>query len=219
MDIKITIHSPSRLATRVGLVLGIPLALLLGPRAMAWADLQIKTWTAGDKLTAADLNAEFAKVKGEFASTKRQIKIGDAGTIANIAFTTTNGPPLVPAEPIVTFTVTEPGMYRISGHIRTACLNKIAGDRETSVSIDPRILPDGVDKNAIKVAALDDTIHQSGPGNTQQLISFAYLRPEYYANLSPGQYTFGITASGSCDIESGGIYPGYSRLIAERVNP
>jgi hypothetical protein len=36
---------------------------------MAWADLQLKNWTAGEKLTAAALNTEFAKIKTALDST------------------------------------------------------------------------------------------------------------------------------------------------------
>jgi len=58
---------PTARQTRLGLLIGLPLALIFGQRAVAWADLQLKTWTAGQPLKAADLNAEFQKVKDEIA--------------------------------------------------------------------------------------------------------------------------------------------------------
>jgi len=54
---------PTARQTRLGLLIGLPLALIFGQRAVAWADLQLKTWTAGQPLKAADLNAEFQKIK------------------------------------------------------------------------------------------------------------------------------------------------------------
>jgi len=38
----------------------VPLAMVLGARAISWAAAQIKTWKTGDTLTADDLNATFA---------------------------------------------------------------------------------------------------------------------------------------------------------------
>jgi hypothetical protein len=46
-------------ATRLGLILGVPLALVIGVQAVTWA--ATKTWTSGETLTAADLNNNFAE--------------------------------------------------------------------------------------------------------------------------------------------------------------
>jgi hypothetical protein len=53
---------PSKAATRVGLLLGVPLVLLVGSYAVSWAAAAIKTWTSGETLTATDLNGNFAAV-------------------------------------------------------------------------------------------------------------------------------------------------------------
>lgn len=55
---------PTPRQTRLGLLVLVPLALVLGPRALAWADLQIKTaWSKGDKLSATEMGDQFAKIK------------------------------------------------------------------------------------------------------------------------------------------------------------
>jgi len=46
-------------AMRLGLILGVPLALVIGVQAVTWA--ATKTWTSGETLTAADLNNSFAE--------------------------------------------------------------------------------------------------------------------------------------------------------------
>lgn len=45
--------------TRVGLLIGTPVAVILGVRVLAWAAVS-KTWKSGDVLTAADLNSTLA---------------------------------------------------------------------------------------------------------------------------------------------------------------
>src|SRR4051794_22992163 len=50
----------SRLVMRLVLLLAIPLALILGERALSWAAAQLKTFKDGDVLTADDLNAQLA---------------------------------------------------------------------------------------------------------------------------------------------------------------
>jgi hypothetical protein len=72
---------PSRWATRVGLLTGIPIAVLLGAHAISWAAAALKTWNDGDTLTAADLNANFAALNAA---------IGDGGALSSVAVT----PPL-----------------------------------------------------------------------------------------------------------------------------
>jgi hypothetical protein len=48
------------LVRRLALLIGIPLAVVGGVRAVSWAAASLKTWTTGEVLTAADLNGNFA---------------------------------------------------------------------------------------------------------------------------------------------------------------
>ena len=54
---------PSRTQTRRWLWMTVPLAVLLGPSAVAWAQTILKTWAPGDTLTAEELNANFAALQ------------------------------------------------------------------------------------------------------------------------------------------------------------
>ncbi len=64
MRIKLsTDRIPSRSFTRIGLLVGVPFSFLVGARALSWAAAQWKTWTDGETLTAADLNANFAALQ------------------------------------------------------------------------------------------------------------------------------------------------------------
>jgi hypothetical protein len=58
---------PSPWATRVGLLVGVPLAIVVGARAVSWAAVTLKAWNDGDTLTAADLNANFAALSSAIA--------------------------------------------------------------------------------------------------------------------------------------------------------
>jgi len=49
--------APSPRATRIGLLVVVPVALLLGARAVSWA--VPKVWSSGETLTAEDLNRNF----------------------------------------------------------------------------------------------------------------------------------------------------------------
>ncbi len=60
MSEKADKHGLSRTATRAGLLVGVPLAVVLGTQAIAWAAATLKTWTAGETLKADDLNANFS---------------------------------------------------------------------------------------------------------------------------------------------------------------
>jgi C1q domain len=51
-----------------GLRIGIPLALLLGGGAVAWA-AGLHTWMTGDALQASDLNGNFAQLQNEITTT------------------------------------------------------------------------------------------------------------------------------------------------------
>ena len=61
-------RTPSVAMTRVGLLVGVPLAVVLGIQAIAWATVALKTWNSGETLTASDLNANFDSIKNELAS-------------------------------------------------------------------------------------------------------------------------------------------------------
>lgn len=53
---------PSVSFVRLGLLICVPLALLIGVRAISWA-VNLKTFNSGETLTAADLNANFDEIK------------------------------------------------------------------------------------------------------------------------------------------------------------
>jgi hypothetical protein len=71
---------PSRRTTRLGLLIGVPLALLVGARAISWAAVTLKTWNSGDTLTAADLNANFTAITNGIASGQQTVRIGAVAT-------------------------------------------------------------------------------------------------------------------------------------------
>lgn len=50
---------PSVSLTRIALIILTPLAVVTGMRIVAWAATPVKTWSAGETLTAADLNTNF----------------------------------------------------------------------------------------------------------------------------------------------------------------
>ena len=76
-----------------GLRVGIPLAVLLGGGAIAWAGL--KTWSAGDPLLAADLNANFTYLQSATptvtAWTAYTPSVTSSSTGATISNLTTTG--------------------------------------------------------------------------------------------------------------------------------
>jgi hypothetical protein len=59
--------TPSISLTRIGLLVLVPLAVVLGVRAVAWA-VNLKTWSSGDTLTAADLNGNFAAINNQLVA-------------------------------------------------------------------------------------------------------------------------------------------------------
>jgi len=73
MEIKITIKAPSAQATRVGLLVGVPLALLLGGQWAARADYTPKPWADQELLSAEKMNGEFAAISAELAALRQQI--------------------------------------------------------------------------------------------------------------------------------------------------
>jgi hypothetical protein len=59
-------NTPSPAFTRLALIIGVPIAVLIGARAISHA-LTLKTWNTGDTLTAAELNANFQAIENELA--------------------------------------------------------------------------------------------------------------------------------------------------------
>src|SRR5687768_152488 len=57
---------PSPAFTRLALIVTVPVAVLIGSRAISHA-LTLKTWSTGDTLTAAELNANFQAIEDELA--------------------------------------------------------------------------------------------------------------------------------------------------------
>jgi hypothetical protein len=55
----------SRFARRLAVIVGIPLAVLGGARAVSWGAATLKTWMDGDTLTAADINGNFAALAAQ----------------------------------------------------------------------------------------------------------------------------------------------------------
>lgn len=76
MKIMIQLDPPTA-AKKWALRIGVPVALLLGGGAVAWA-AGLKIWNAGDTLTAADLNANFAYVQSEIAGGATSLAAGGA---------------------------------------------------------------------------------------------------------------------------------------------
>ena len=60
---------PARIKCRA-LTIGIPLAILAGAGAVAYANVKYD-WKAGDTLTAADLNANFSEIDTRVARRER----------------------------------------------------------------------------------------------------------------------------------------------------
>ena len=58
---------PSVSLTRIALIVLVPVTLLLGVQAMAWA-VTLKTWTNGETLTAADLNQNFSNINAQLVA-------------------------------------------------------------------------------------------------------------------------------------------------------
>jgi hypothetical protein len=86
----------SRWARRVALLIGVPLAVLGGVRAVTWAASTLHTWATGDTLSATDLNGNFTALDQRVAALEAQAHppsafrawLSTAGpTITNAAFT------------------------------------------------------------------------------------------------------------------------------------
>lgn len=53
---------PSVSFTRIGLLIGIPIAVVVGIQTIVWAAANLKTWSSGDTLTSVDLNKNFTAI-------------------------------------------------------------------------------------------------------------------------------------------------------------
>jgi len=59
--------------TRIGLLLAVPMAVIIGIKAIAWAAVA-KSWNSGEVLKAADLNAALVALDGRIAALESGIK-------------------------------------------------------------------------------------------------------------------------------------------------
>lgn len=73
---------PSVSATRVALIFFVPVAVLVGARLVAWATTP-KTWTSGETLTAADLNANFDSLNAQIVDKSSDQTIGGNKTFTS----------------------------------------------------------------------------------------------------------------------------------------
>lgn len=71
---------PSRRFTRIGLMIGVPFAIVGGVQAAGWAAAHLKTWVDGETLTAADLNANFAAMQSAITGIFSSMPGGSAAT-------------------------------------------------------------------------------------------------------------------------------------------
>jgi hypothetical protein len=69
---------------RLALLVGVPLAVLGGVRAVSWAAVTLKAWIPGETLTAADLNGNFAAIAAALAPDQAVANF-NAGTMAGAA--------------------------------------------------------------------------------------------------------------------------------------
>jgi hypothetical protein len=72
---------PSKTATRIGLLILVPLTLLGGVQAISWAAAALKSWTSGETLTAADLNGNFNAINAKLDALQAQLdNVSKSGT-------------------------------------------------------------------------------------------------------------------------------------------
>src|SRR5262245_61282511 len=81
---------PSISLTRVALIVGTPIALVVATQIVAWA-ASLKTWNSGDTLTAADLNANFAAMGSDVASVSTALTSLDGGAVKTSGDQTISG--------------------------------------------------------------------------------------------------------------------------------
>jgi hypothetical protein len=80
-------------------VIGVPLAVLGGVRAVTWAASTLKTWATGDTLTATDLNGNFTALDQRVAALEAQAHPASAFR----AWLSTAGPTLTTAGATISF--------------------------------------------------------------------------------------------------------------------
>jgi len=81
---KVSNAWPSISWLRLGLLVGVPLALLLGTRLLAWATTNVKTWSAGETLTASDLNSAISALSSAMVDTSSDQTIGGTKTFTGM---------------------------------------------------------------------------------------------------------------------------------------
>jgi len=72
---------PSPSVARLALLVTVPLAVVFGVKAIAWADVALKQWVSGDTLMATDLNANFAAISEALAKIDG-IVVDEQGNVA-----------------------------------------------------------------------------------------------------------------------------------------
>jgi len=204
---------PTARQTRLGLLVGLPLALIFGQRAVAWADLQLKTWTAGQPLKAADLTAEFQKVKTEIDAGKMQVQIGDVYKGPTLLFNP-NAQTLDMSAPTAFVDVKVEGTFRVSGRMYATCINTTPGAQDRYLDIKIRLVSST--STAVELAQLPDVMHlnQQGVASPTKTLT-AIMKPEAFYKLSPGVHTFGVSSSTAC--EQGSYLQSPAYLVIEKV--
>ena len=91
---------PSVATTRLGLLLGVPIAVVFGLNALAWAISLPKTWTPNETLKSADLNSNFAAIASSVVDLTSDQTVGGTKTFS--------------------MPVNVTGALTVTGHIRTA---------------------------------------------------------------------------------------------------
>jgi hypothetical protein len=98
----------SQTLTRVGLLIGVPLAVVFGVQAFAWAAVTLKTWTTGETLKAADLNSNFDNINKAMPTVVQTTPLAGSLTIgAETAYTN-----YCPAQNV---TIPTAGKYKVDG--------------------------------------------------------------------------------------------------------
>jgi hypothetical protein len=67
---------PSVSLTRSAMLVGVPIAVLIGAHAISGAAVNLKAWSAGETLTADDLNANFTAVAAALDTPKGWFECG-----------------------------------------------------------------------------------------------------------------------------------------------
>lgn len=204
---------PTPRQTRLALMFGIPLAIVFGQRALAWAEGWVpKLWSDQQVLTAADLNAEFVAIRTELdalgASGKGVVFLGEP--ITQPAPLATNEWASVEGSPVVLIAPPADGYYRVSAAIpvvastEAECRLYLGVQRRSSL---PEI-------EAVSQNALVTVPPGTSPRTIMQVSSLVFLQ-------GGNSYIYGLRAFAegckSASIETSGGQNHATRLIAERV--